>query len=135
MRSPTGSPICAWCAPDGRRHPVRRGSPRRPSAIARREALARNTAAALARKRLLARTVVLKLRYSNFETITRSETRKPPTGSEDEIVARTVALLEKTDAGKRPVRLLGASVHGLVAESDAAEPATPAPPQLGLPVE
>ena len=99
------------------------------------EALARSTAAALSRKRLLARTVVLKLRYSNFETITRSETRKPPTGSEEEIVARTVALLEKTEAGKRPVRLLGASVHGLVAESDAVEPAAPATPQLGLPVE
>jgi len=78
------------------------------------ESLARNAATVLARKGLLARTVVLKLRYSNFETITRSETRQPPTSSEEEIVARTVALLEKTEAGKRPVRLLGASLHGLV---------------------
>jgi DNA polymerase-4 len=96
------------------------------------EALARNAAAVLARKRLLARTVVLKLRYSNFETITRSETRQPPTCSEDEIVARTVALLEKTEAGRRPVRLLGASLHGLVVEAPAAEPTSPPPPQLDL---
>jgi DNA polymerase-4 len=96
------------------------------------DALARNAAAVLARKRLLARTVVLKLRYSNFETITRSETRQPPTCSEEEIAARTVALLEKTEAGQRPVRLLGASLHGLVAEAPAAEPTTPAPPQLDL---
>jgi len=90
------------------------------------EALARNAAAVLSRKKLLARTVVLKLRYSNFETITRSETRQPATGSEEEIVARTVALLEKTEAGKRPVRLLGASLHGLVAEGSAEKSADPA---------
>jgi DNA polymerase-4 len=96
------------------------------------EALARSAAEALARRRLLARTVVLKLRYSNFETITRSETRQPPTCSEEEIVARTVALLEKTDAGNRPVRLLGASLHGLVAEADRPEPPSPAEPQLEL---
>ena len=76
-------------------------------------ALARSAAAVLAKKKLFARTVVLKLRYSNFETITRSETRQPPTCSEEEIVARTVALLEKTEAGKRRVRLLGASLHNL----------------------
>jgi DNA polymerase-4 len=83
------------------------------------EALARDAAGVLSRKNLLARTVVLKLRYSNFETITRSETRRPATRSGEEIVARAVALLEKTEAGKRPVRLLGASLHGLVAEGSA----------------
>ncbi|HEX9305607.1 MAG TPA: DNA polymerase IV [Thermoanaerobaculia bacterium] len=81
--------------------------------------LARDAAGVLSRKNLLARTVVLKLRYSNFETITRSETRQPATRSEEEIVARAVALVEKTEAGKRPVRLLGASLHGLVPENAA----------------
>ena len=99
------------------------------------EALARNAAAVLARKGLVARTVVLKLRYSNFETITRSETRQPPTSSEEEIVARTVALLEKTEAGKRPVRLLGASLHGLEPESVADNPAPSPEAQLELPAE
>jgi DNA polymerase-4 len=96
------------------------------------ESLARDAAGVLARKNLLARTVVLKLRYSNFETITRSETRLPPTCSEEEIVARTVALLEKTEAGNRPVRLLGASLHGLAAKPAAEEPASPPAPQLEL---
>jgi DNA polymerase-4 len=96
------------------------------------ESLARDAAGVLARKNLLARTVVLKLRYSNFETITRSETRLPPTCSEEEIVARTVALLEKTEAGKRPVRLLGASLHGLAAKRAAEESANPTAPQLEL---
>ena len=34
--------------------------------------------------------------------------------------ARAVALLDRTEAGRRPVRLLGVSVHNLV---DPAEPA------------
>jgi DNA polymerase IV len=101
------------------------------------ETLARHAASALARQKILARTVVLKLRYSNFETITRSETRQPATRSEEEIVARTVALLEKTEAGRRPVRLLGASLHNLVEEGDGEgeAPAPEAVPQLDLPVE
>jgi DNA polymerase-4 len=77
------------------------------------DALARNAAGYLGRKQILARTVTLKLRYSNFQTITRSQTKKPPTASVDEISARAAALLEKTEAGSRPIRLLGVSLHGL----------------------
>ena len=50
----------------------------------------------------------------------------------DEIAERAVALLEKTEAGRTPVRLLGVSVHGLArdardrAEAPAARPARPA---------
>jgi DNA polymerase IV len=86
------------------------------------DALARNAAGYLGRKEILARTVTLKLRYSNFQTITRSVTREPPTASTEEITARALALLEKTEAGSRPVRLLGVSLHGL---SEAGDP----PPQ------
>jgi DNA polymerase-4 len=75
--------------------------------------LARHSADILERKKLLARTVTLKVRYSNFQTITRSITREPATGSADEVAARALALLEKTDADRRPVRLLGVSLHGL----------------------
>jgi hypothetical protein len=32
----------------------------------------------------------------------------------DDIASRAVALLERTDAGKRPVRLMGTGVHGLL---------------------
>ena len=83
------------------------------------EALARNAAGYLVRKKLRARTVTLKLRYSNFETITRSETRDPAADAPNEISTRAGALLEKTEAGKRPVRLLGVSLHGLTEAGDA----------------
>jgi DNA polymerase-4 len=72
--------------------------------------MAAHAVAWLARKTLLARTVTLKVRYSDFSTITRSETA-PPTRSEAEIVARAVRLVDRTDAGRRPIRLLGVSVH------------------------
>ena len=86
------------------------------------EALARQTAGILERKRLVARTVTLKLRYANFETITRSETRLPPTRSAEELALRAVALLERTQAGHRPVRLLGVSAHGLSAGKEPSMP-------------
>jgi hypothetical protein len=35
------------------------------------------------------------------------------TRDEDNIVRRAVLLLDKTEAGRRPVRLLGVSVHNL----------------------
>jgi len=75
----------------------------------------------LARKQLLARTVTIKVRYSDFTTITRSHT-STATRDEADIVARAVQLLGKTDAGRRPIRLLGASVHNLCAEVDTAPP-------------
>ena len=86
--------------------------------------LATSAAGYLARKQLLARTVVLKLRYSNFETITRSHTEDPPTQSAEEIARRATALLEKTEAPHRPVRLLGVSLHGLSETRSPAEPKT-----------
>ena len=66
----------------------------------------------LARKDLFARTVTIKVRYADFTTITRSHSA-PPTRDEGDIAARAVGLLSKTDAGQRPVRLLGVSVHNL----------------------
>ncbi|HEX4439745.1 MAG TPA: DNA polymerase IV [Thermoanaerobaculia bacterium] len=103
-------------------------------------ALAEHTAKVLGRKSLVARTVVLKLRYANFKTLTRSHTEDPPTRDAETIAARALALLEKTEAGKTPVRLLGVSVHGLSEDGDgdaAEEPASAAAdaPQLDLPVE
>jgi DNA polymerase-4 len=66
----------------------------------------------LHRKRLLARTVTIKVRYSDFTTVTRSHTASP-TCLAVSLVARAIQLLDKTDAGGRPVRLLGVSVHNL----------------------
>ena len=81
------------------------------------ERLAHETAGMLARKNLLARTVTIKVRYSDFKTVTRSHTAATPTCDEGEIAARALAMLERTDAGKRPVRLLGVGAHGLSDES------------------
>jgi DNA polymerase-4 len=81
--------------------------------------MARHGATWLARKNLVARTVTIKVRYDDFTTVTRSDTRLP-THDADEIAARAVALLDRTDAGRRPVRLLGASVHNLVTPEECA---------------
>ncbi len=78
----------------------------------------------LVRRQLLARTVTIKVRYDDFTTITRSHTA-PPTREETDLRARAVRLLEKTDAGRRPIRLLGVSVHNFCGEHDAEEAPDP----------
>jgi DNA polymerase IV len=79
--------------------------------------MAREVAEWLVRRELTARTVTIKVRYEDFTTITRSHSA-PATRDVDDIVNRAVALLEKTEAGLRPVRLLGAGVHNLVGLAD-----------------
>ena len=80
------------------------------------ERMARQAAEWLARKGLLARTVTIKVRYADFTTVTRSHTAAAPTRDAGEIAARALTLLERTDAGRRPIRLLGAGVHGLAGD-------------------
>jgi DNA polymerase-4 len=65
--------------------------------------------------------VTIKVRYSDFTTITRSHTAAP-TRDESDLTARAVRLLEKTDAGRRPVRLLGVSVHNFCVEDELSDP-------------
>lgn len=89
--------------------------------------MARDAAAWLERKRLLCRTVTIKVRYSDFTTITRSHTRSPAARDPDDIAGRAIGLLDRTDAGARPVRLLGVSVHNL---EDPAAPFDPEEPRL-----
>jgi DNA polymerase-4 len=79
--------------------------------------MARDAARWLDKHAMFARTVVIKVRYDDFTTVTRSQSEARPTRDADAIAARAVALLDKTEAGRRPVRLLGASVHNLE-ESD-----------------
>jgi len=83
--------------------------------------MAARTVSWLARRELLARTVSIKVRYSDFTTITRSHSA-PATRDEADLVSRAVRLLEKTDAGQRPVRLLGVSVHNLCDARDVEAP-------------
>src|SRR5262245_49972577 len=72
--------------------------------------MARDNALWLGRKNLTARTVTIKVRYSDFTTITRSHSDEA-TSDPDAIVRRAVALLDKTEVATRAVRLLGAGVH------------------------
>ena len=88
--------------------------------------LARGTARWLAKRDLYARTVTIKVRYSDFTTITRSQSEMA-TRDEDNIVRRAVTLLDKTEAGRRPIRLLGVSVHNL---TDSPVLIPPGPPRL-----
>jgi DNA polymerase IV len=89
------------------------------------DAMARDAAEWLEDKQWLCRTVTIKVRYSDFTTITRSHTQ-PPTRDSEDLAARAVKLLEKTEAGDRPVRLLGVSVHNLIDPSEpSVEPRLP----------
>ncbi|MEO6237195.1 MAG: DNA polymerase IV [Vicinamibacterales bacterium] len=91
------------------------------------DAMARDAAQWLAKTALLCRTVTIKVRYSDFTTITRSHSRSPATRDGEEIAQRAVKLLERTDAASRPVRLLGVSVHNL---EDPSAPFAPEEPML-----
>jgi DNA polymerase-4 len=91
--------------------------------------MARSSASWLERRQLYARTVTIKVRYSDFTTITRSHT-EAPTRDESSLVSRAVALLDRTAAGQRPVRLLGVSVHNLCDVIQAVQS-----PDLRLPFE
>jgi len=75
--------------------------------------MAGECAAWLEKRALYARTVTIKVRYTDFETITRSHSAEP-TREPAAITARATELLARTDAGTRAVRLLGVSVHNLV---------------------
>jgi len=76
---------------------------------------ARDNASWLERHQITARTVTIKMRYDDFTTITRSHTEEA-TRDAEAIVRRAVALVDKTEAGRRPVRLLGAGVYNLERE-------------------
>jgi len=88
--------------------------------------MAAHAIAWLTRREMFARTVTIKVRYDDFTTITRSHTA-PPTREEAGLTSRAVALLDKTEAGRRPIRLLGVSVHNF---SGAHEPAPADPDRL-----
>jgi DNA polymerase-4 len=81
------------------------------------ERMALQAADWLERRELFARTVTLKVRYSDFTTITRSNSALS-TRDAAAISTRAIQLLDKTDAGSRPVRLLGVSVHNFTPQAD-----------------
>ena len=79
--------------------------------------MARENAEWLARRRLAARTVTIKVRYADFKTVTRSHTLSRHTSDADLIASWAVELVARTEAGAKPVRLLGVRVHQLVEQA------------------
>ena len=90
------------------------------------EVLARQAgkvAAILERRGLAARTLTVKVKYDNFQQVTRSRSRDETFRHEKEMTPLLPELLVKTEAGKRRVRLLGVTVSNLesVREEENAE--------------
>ena len=79
--------------------------------------MARENADWLVRRQLAARNVTIKVRYADFSTVTRGHTLSMPTSDADVIASWAKDLLGRTEAGQRPVRLLGVRVQGLVEQS------------------
>jgi DNA polymerase-4 len=65
-----------------------------------------------------ARILTLKLRFSDFTTITRSSAMERPTWREEELAGYLGGLIERAEIGARGVRLVGVSVSGLEREDD-----------------
>ena len=71
----------------------------------------------LRRYQLQGKTITLKVKYHDFKRITRSSTIKQHIADSKKIYQEVIRLLQKTDAGQKPIRLLGISVSGLKVES------------------
>ena len=75
--------------------------------------LSDRTAGRMRAKKLCGRTVTLKVRFSNFRTITRSRTLEESIDTGADIYAAARALYEKLDPERPRIRLLGVAVSGL----------------------
>ncbi len=75
--------------------------------------LAEETLRIMERKQLLGRTLTIKVKYADFQQVTRSRTLAEPIVDVAAIEPVLAELLAKTEAGARRVRLLGAGVSNL----------------------
>lgn len=74
---------------------------------------AREVARQLRRSELAGKTVKLKLRWSDFTTLTRQTTLPTSTDNEDEIFHAAVKLMKTVRKQNQPVRLIGVGVSGI----------------------
>ena len=81
--------------------------------LARLQLLAEKVVGVLQKKKLVAKTITLKVKFADFQQVTRSHTEQYVFHSMDVILRRLPQLLDKTEAGARKVRLLGVSVSNL----------------------
>jgi DNA polymerase-4 len=73
------------------------------------------------------RTVTLKVKFNDFEIVTRSKSLSVAVSSRDDLQRLTIALLQNEIPLPKPVRLLGVSLSALQGEVEDE-------PQLGLPI-
>ncbi len=78
---------------------------------------ARELAEKLGKKRLAAKTVRVKIRYSDFTTLTQQTGVDDPVEEADDIYAIAHSRLHREWLVDRPLRLLGLGVTGLVSPS------------------
>ncbi len=77
------------------------------------EELAQSIAEGMKKINAAGKTITLKVRYKNFDTITRSYSLPHYTNRYSDIMDVIKKLLEETEVGKRPVRLLGITLSNL----------------------
>jgi DNA polymerase-4 len=87
--------------------------------------LAHRVASRMRRHGFRGRTVTLKVKYADFELATRAESLHQPTDDGGTIYRVARRLLDRTEAGARPVRLLGISMSNLGGEEALAAPGSP----------
>jgi DNA polymerase-4 len=82
--------------------------------------MAEEVADALVARQLACHTLTVKVKYANFEQVTRARTVDNPLQAVEEMRLLLPELLSRTEAGRRKVRLLGVTASSL---EDAADPA------------
>ncbi|MDQ6992517.1 MAG: DNA polymerase IV [Mariprofundus sp.] len=87
------------------------------------EKLAEKVSAQLDAQNLVPKTVTLKVKYANFKQVTRSFTRPAPFTHVLDIQVVLATLLEQTDVGIMPVRLIGVTVSHFVDQAEEHQPA------------
>ena len=68
---------------------------------------------------VLGKTITLKVKYSDFQQVTRSVTLPHHTDRKEEVFEALVSLFGKTEIGTRSIRLLGASFSNVIDKSNA----------------
>lgn len=75
--------------------------------------LAAKISESMQKKNAAGKTVTLKVRYDDFETITRSTSFNHYIDQAEDIAETAISLLEQTEVGQRKVRLLGITLSNL----------------------
>jgi len=83
--------------------------------------LSQRVAALLKSKQTNGMTLTLKVKYADFQIVTRSFSHEKPIETAEDILRIAESLLQKTDAGDRAVRLLGVTISHLTTDICAVE--------------